>query len=99
MKTTKVVETSVSKLAINLIQSQRDFLRNCSEHGIKVTTEMEMSYESGFGAALIVLGITGEDAMRVGEMSAEMKNKLKQLRRTAEGKADCDCPDCNPKSK
>ena len=95
METAKVIRTNASSLAVNLVQSQRDFGRNCEKFGIKMTKEMDLAYESGFVAALIIIGIKGENVMRVTEIANNMRKTIKESKKNV----PCDCPNCNPEVK
>jgi len=78
MEKTTVIRTSPAELALDLLQTQRAFNKQCARFGVKMTAEMEMAYESGFGAALIIMGITPENALKMSQISEEIKEALEE---------------------
>jgi len=90
METSKVVRTSASKLAVELVQTQRQFKKQCLEFGVKFTPSMDLAYESGFGAALIVMGIEPGGAEKMNEIADEIRETIKK----ENSNTLCDCADC-----
>lgn len=78
METKKEVKTNVTKLAISLIHNKRYFRDECLRFKIEVTPEVEMIYESGFKAALMVMGITPGDAVRTTDIYEELQEVIEE---------------------
>jgi len=85
MKKAIVVHTNPSKLAAKLVRTETLFKQQCSEFGIEVHPGMKTAYESGFGAALLTLGIPGESLVRMSQMADKLRENPEEI---------CDCPNC-----